>query len=101
MDMKSQFNTQNEWEDYRNEIRRGFRKLLIVGKDGHKKFQEATNIINKIDWRFTEISKLKVKIRQDHKEALHQEYIDMFYNEIHELVKVLNENFVLEILLGD
>lgn len=101
MDLKSQFNTQREWEEYRNELRRAFRKILLVGNDGHRKFKEATNIINKIDWRFARISNEKIYLRQDHKEELHQEKITRYRKEVHELIEVLNENFVLEILLGD
>ncbi len=105
MDLKSQFDTQSDWEVYRGTIRKAFREVLVDPsnyKDNitFKKLKEMQYIIGSIDHRFTEISQLKVKIRQDHKE-LHQEYIDKFYTEINELIDALNENFVLEILLGD
>lgn len=97
MNLKSNILSHNEWTAYQHELLRGFKKADI----SYKKYREVRNICYKIDWRFSEISQLKVKIRQDHKEAFHREYIDRFYSEIHELIEVLNENFVLEILLGD
>jgi len=105
MDLKSHFNTQSEWETYRNKIRRAFLEMLLSPSDYQdngrfKKSKEMRNLIVNIDYRFDEISQLKVKMRQDHK-ALHQAEIDINKKEIQELVDVLNENFVMEILLGD
>ena len=97
MDLKSNISDYNDWTSYQRELLVGFKKADI----SHKKFREVRNICNKIDWRFAEISRLRVKIRQDHKEALHEEYIEMFIMEANELIDVLNENFVMEILLGD
>lgn len=96
----------SEWEKYRGELLKGFREILIVDragiyKNGFKKYKEAQVIMHKIDWRFTEVSRLRVKIRQDHKDVLHNEYIDKFIMEANELIDVLNENFVMEILLGE
>ncbi len=106
MDLKSQFNTQSEWELYRNKIRKAFRKILIGGdvtnhlhENGFIKFKEATNIMSKIDWRYSTISRLKVDIR--HSRTTSQEAMVKYHKEIDELVEVLNENFVMEILLGD
>ncbi len=97
MDLKSQFDTQIEWENYRNEIRRAFRKIGVE----HRTIKEVQVIINKIDWRFRMISNEKIYLRQDRKVELHMEKIEKYHREVHELVDVLNENFVLEILLGD
>ncbi len=102
MDLKSHIDSQVEWENYRDNIRRAFHNILnnqLAFK--YKKIKEVRIIISKIDWRFREISRLKVKIRQDHKEEFHQVKIDRWKSEVNELIEVLNENFVLEILLGD
>ena len=57
--------------------------------------------MNMIDWRFAKISNEKIYLRQDRKEELHQARMDRYHKEIHELIEVLNENFVMEVLLGD
>ena len=101
MDLKSEFTTQSQWELYRNEIRKAFRKVLIGHESGFLKFKDATNLMNKIDWRFAKISNEKIYLRQDRKEEFHQAQMDRYRKEAHELIEVLNENFVMEILLGD
>ncbi len=100
MDLKSNFKTQCQWELYRNELRRAFHKI----GDANGNFalnRDVRNILNKIDWRFSRISNEKVYLRQDRKVVLHQEKIERYRKEANELIDVLNENFVLEILLGD
>lgn len=96
MELKIQISTRSEWEDYQRELLRGFRKAGVT----HKTIKEVKVLMSKIDWRFTRISIAKVCYRQDHKDIYHEKIVK-YQQEVNELIEILNENFVLEILLGD
>lgn len=95
MELKTQIST-SEWGDYQRELLSGFRKAGV----SHRTIKEVKVIMSKIDWRFARICNEQVNYRQDHKD-IHDEKIARYRQEADELVKILNENFVLEILLGD
>lgn len=96
MDLKSQIATWEEWSDYQRELLRGFRRAKVH----YRKIKEVKVLMSRIDWRFSRISNEEVLVRRDHKES-YQENIIRWRQEAHELIEILNENFVLEILLGD
>ncbi len=96
MELRTQISTYTEWGDYQGELLRGFRK---AGVD-HRTIKEVKVIMSKVNWRFAKIFNEQSNYRQDHKD-IHNERIAKYRQEANELIEILNENFVLEILLGD
>ena len=96
MELRTEISTCSEWEEYQRKLLSGFRK---AGVD-YRTIREVKVIMSKIDWRFIRICNEQVNYRQDHKD-MHYEKIAKYLQEANELIEILNENFVLEILLGD
>lgn len=96
MELQTQIETYSEWRDYQRELLSGFRKAGV----SHRIIKEVKVIMSKIDWRFAKISIEKIDHRRDHKD-IHYEKMAKYRQEANQLIEILNENFVLEILLGD
>lgn len=85
----------NDWLHYENRLLSGFRRANIQ----HKKLRDVFKLMKNISNLMISVMREEVEYRRDHKE-IHEQKIDEYYQQANQLLEILNDNFILEILLS-